>query len=112
MADIDFAALAREREARRGVPSAQSAPLPASWASRPAAATPSAVPPAVLLSAHRTIRLARAIGLALSLIAAILLAFGLGWRVTIICFLGAVGFARAGAGILHGLLPPMLIEAK
>ena len=109
MDSAELAALAREREARRGTPAPASAPLPSSWASRPS--KPTAVQPAALLSAHRSIKLARGLGLCATLLAAIFLALGFGWRVSAICFLGAVGFARAGAGILHGVLPPTLIEA-
>lgn len=105
---VDFAALRAEREARRGVPEpakAKGGPLPASWA---ASAQPR---PNALLSAHRTIRLGRAIGLAACALSLLLLALGVGWRVAVVCLLLAVGFSRAGAAVLHGLLPPTLIEA-
>ena len=45
------------------------------------------------------------------LLSVLLLALGVGWRVALVFFLLSVGFARAGGGLLHGLLPPMLIEA-
>ena len=109
MADLDLAALAREREARRGARAAsQNPPLPRSWASQAPSRAPAA---STLLSAHRSIRLARALGLAIAMFAAVLLLLGVGWRVGAIVFLGAIGFARAGAAFLHGALPPMLIEA-
>ena len=110
-AGLDLAALAREREARRGVPTAAASkpgPLPSSWA---ASSRPTAAPPSNLMSAHRSIRLARAIGLAACVLAALSLALGAGWRFSLVFFLLSVGFARAGAGILHNLLPPTLIEA-
>jgi len=112
---IDWAALRAEREARQRPAAGAAAaaeskppPLPRSWASTPA--RPSA-PPANLLSAHRSIRLARAIGLAAAFLAILIVVFGAGWRVVAVVFLGGVGFARAGAGLLHGFLPPTLIEA-
>jgi len=110
MTDVDLAALAREREARRGPPAA-SGPLPASWAARKPTAQRRAAPPSDLLSAHRSIRLARALGLASCFVACLLLVFGFGWRTLAVFSLGGVGFARAGATLLHGVLPPMLIEA-
>ena len=108
MADIDMAALAREREARRGVPK-DTAPLPKSWASRP---TPAAPPAGNLFSAHRSIRLARAVGLAAIILVALFFVLGwMGLRTAIIGLLLAVGLARGGGRLMHGILPPMLIEA-
>lgn len=108
MSTVDFAALAREREARRPATAAAASappPLPRSWSSRPATASG-------LLSAHRTIRLARMVGLAATFLAVLLLVLGCGWRIVICFALGGVGFARAGASFLHGMLPPMLIEVR
>ena len=110
MADLDLAALAREREARRGgPPPAATPPLPRSWAASRAPAP--AASAGALLSFHRSIRLARSIGLAATVLTALLIVLGAGWRAIIITLLVAVGFARGGARLLHGLLPPTLIES-
>ena len=105
----DLAALAREREARRGGPppaAAASTPLPKSWASRPAAA-----PPSNLHSVHRSIKLGRAIGLAATFLSILFLVLGFGWRTVLIVFLGGVGVARGGGRLVHGIVPAMLIES-
>ena len=97
--------LREEREARRG------APLPASWAAKPTPTPRStSLPPASLTSAHRSIRLARSLGLALVLLACLLLLLGVGWRVCVFTVLGGIGMARGGGALLHGLLPGTLVE--
>ena len=45
------------------------------------------------------------------MLTALLIVLGAGWRAIIITLLVAVGFARGGARLLHGLLPPTLIES-
>jgi hypothetical protein len=108
----DLAALAREREARQrpaAAAAAASAPLPQSWAKKPSPARPT--PASNLHSAHRTIRLARALGLAAIFLAILMIVLGFGWRVVAVFFAFGVICARGGAPVLHGALPPTLIES-
>lgn len=114
----DLRALAKEREARHGArPQPASAPLPASWASKP--------PPAAagggdltsltraLLATHRSIRLARSLGLAAGLVAALFFMLGLaGWRTGGVLLLAGVGLARGGGAFLHGVIPATLVETS
>jgi hypothetical protein len=102
----DLRKLAQEREARHGVPKPAARAVPAASHVRPSAAQLSKA----LLSTHRSIKLARSLGFAMSLTSGLLLLLGCG-RITVgVVGLGGVGLARGGAAWLHGLLPPMLIE--
>jgi len=107
----DLRALAQEREARRrpAATASPSAPLPASWAARK---PPPAAAPSSLLSAHRSIRLARMFAVGLHLLTVLCLVLGCGRYTIGLLFLGGLGLARGGGAFLHGLLPPMLLEAQ
>jgi hypothetical protein len=109
MEAADLRALAKEREARRGVPT------PAVAASKPAA--PRAPPVAAanltkaLLLQHRSIKLGRSLGYAAMMTAALLVLFGAGRYTFGVLFLGGLGLARGGGALLHNsVLPPMLLE--
>ena len=116
--------LAKEREARRGVPSPASSAAPSSsskasaapslpWAR--SASTATSAPAGVVSApsnAHRSIRLARMFGFGVNLVALLLLALGLGWRTVVVVFLAGVGLARGGGRICHNALPDMLIETS
>ena len=103
----ELRAIAKEREARRGVPE----PAPAlPWGAKRVTSAPPSDISRALLSMHRSIRLARGVGFAAGLLAGLCALFGAG-RLTIgLLSLGGLGLARGGGVLLHGLLPTMLIE--
>jgi len=107
----DLRALAKEREARHRTTAGAGVATPRATAttshSRPSSQQS---PPTSLLSAHRSIRLSRSLGLLVGGLSVVLLAIGAGWRTGLICLLGGVGLARGGGALLHGLLPAMLVD--
>lgn len=126
MDGADLRALAKEREARRAASGADvrsaspaktkssGGPLP--WG-RPAAAaggSAASAAPAQLMSAHRSIRLARMFGVGANLLALLLLVFGFGIRsyTFLFFFLGGIGLARGGGRLVHNNLPAMLLESS
>lgn len=115
-------ALAKEREARQQAGSG-SAAAPAAPAVRPSKASfatlgsapttrssaPSGLVP--LKSAHRSVRLARSLGLGVALLAVLvpgLLFRSATW--TALPLLAGLALARSGGPWLHGVLPAMLLE--
>eukprot|EP01013_Petalomonas_cantuscygni_P026940 TRINITY_DN49539_c0_g1_i1.p1 TRINITY_DN49539_c0_g1~~TRINITY_DN49539_c0_g1_i1.p1 ORF type:complete len:211 (-),score=6.41 TRINITY_DN49539_c0_g1_i1:349-981(-) len=64
----------------------------------------------ILLGAHRSVRFARALGLILLAISGILVVFLGPCKIPLITFLVSVATARLGASVVHGLLPPCLVE--
>ena len=114
MDPADLRALAKERESRRGVPRPSgSTPQPTDRvpSSSPTARVPSSSVAKILLSQHRTIKLARSLGFTLAISSPILLLLGF-TRVAIVVLLGGVGLARGGGALLHNVLPPMLQETS
>ena len=112
-ASVDLRALAREREARRPAQAA-SAPIPSSWKPTPAqASTQPSQTLASMHSMHRSIKLARSLGLALAALAVLFLLLGFFSRMTVgVLVLGAIGLARGGASLVHSLCPEMLYEGS
>ena len=117
MNSAELQALAKEREARRGVPTDSPAgaigtpmPVPRAWAQRTTPAAPSNA--RSLVAAHRSIKLARSFGLACVALGLLLLIMGAGRTAVGVFVLGGIGMARAGAGLLHGALPSMLHESN
>lgn len=125
---LDLKALAAEREARLrasgGLPASSTSARPRSTtpmappkpaqqqasgaAARPASASRSA--PSALSKAHRSIRMAHTLALAVELACLLSLAlFGLGKTAAFVMLL-AFGFARSGGTVLHSLLPANLRE--
>ena len=107
-------ALAKEREARRGVPAATAAPVPSSWAKRPAPSPSANHLARSLLAMHRSIKLARSLGFAACVVGVTMFAL-CGTRVVwtsgaILCV--AFLLARRGAPVVHSLLPEMLYEGS
>jgi hypothetical protein len=109
--------LAKEREARQrpghGASAAAAKPsaaLPWGRSSSSSSTASSSAPPANLLSAHRSIRLARMFGFGANLLAILCLVLGCGRYTVGILLLGGIGLARAGGQFVHNLLPPMLLE--
>ena len=110
MEAADLRALAKERESRRGVPS----PVASAAGSRAVPKPPSVASSNIikaLMSQHRTIKLARSLGLVLSLSAPLLLLIGAS-RTAVIALLGGTALARGGGALLHKVLPPMLQETS
>ena len=114
----ELAALAKEREARRGKPSSCAPPgatgvplpIPETWRAKPKP-SPTSNGLHTLIGAHRSIKLARSFGFASAAVGMLLLLFGAG-RMTVLLFvLGGIGLARGGAALMHGLMPGMLIES-
>ncbi|KAJ1635627.1 hypothetical protein T492DRAFT_964811 [Pavlovales sp. CCMP2436] len=71
-----------------------------------------AAPASSLAKAHRSIRIAHSIALALEglcLLSLLVIGFG---STTVFVMLLAVGLARSGGGALHGMLPAMLREGQ
>ena len=122
---VNLRALAKEREARQAAaaPSAgdgaSSAPVRAApvrtagqgSGSRARAAAPQgSISRAALLRAHRSIRLARSLGLVLVVLGALVaLLFG-GRLSAVLLAVAGVQLARGGGAWLHSVLPPMLQE--
>jgi hypothetical protein len=115
--------LAKEREARRQASStsgaAPAAPAvrpfkPAGFASLGSAPTSRSSAPSGLVplkSAHRSVRLARSLGLGVAMVA--VLVPGLVFRSatwTALPLLAGLALARSGGPWLHGILPAMLLE--
>ena len=116
MESVELAALAREREARNRARDPAASSLPEAWQTKPtdkpspaqaSAARHRGLPLAVvtaLKGAPRSIRLARATGLALNALGICIGLFAsLKWG-AVTCVAG-VGLAKAGGAWLHGVLP-------
>ena len=108
----DLRALAKEREARNRTVSGAGVATPrATTTHSHSRAASQQSSPISLMSAHRSIRLARSLGLAVSVLGVVLvLVLGAGWRTGLVCLLGGVGLGRGGGALLHGLLPTMLVD--
>jgi hypothetical protein len=107
---VSLRALAKEREARQakaaGALPSDSPGLSSTTRKAPVATR---LDPNALLRAHRSIRIARSIALALLVISSVVGLLG-GWRIALVLLFAAVGLARRGGGAVHGALPAMLQE--
>ncbi len=102
MQSSELRELAAAREARHG--------KPAPATSRPSARSSSLPFGVPLQRAHRSIRLARSLGLLIAALSALpLLSRSWSWAAGLL--LCGVGFARSGGSWLHGVLSPMLRES-
>ena len=103
---VDLAALAREREQRNAArprPAAQPPKSTPRSSNAPRAGVP-------LLKAHRSTRMAHAIGLFLCVVVSPLFAMIFPGRVALMVFAAGCLLARTGAAFVHSLLPDMLRE--